>query len=56
MVLGLHGTSWVTRRHLRVFMDCLGSLCNGCFCGTIQGVMKQFKGSMDNPRAKSHDM
>ena len=55
MVLALHGTSWVAGRHLRVSMDCFGSLCNVCFCGTLQGVMKQIRASMDNPHPKSHD-
>ena len=57
MVLCLHGTSWVAGRHLRVSIDCLGSLCNVCFCGPIQGVMKQIRGSIDNPPPpKSHDV
>ena len=30
-------------------MDCLRSLCNVCCRGPIHSVMKQIKGSIDNP-------
>ena len=56
MVLCPHGTSWVTGRHLRVSIVCLRSLCNVCFRGPIQGVMKQIRGFSDNPPPKSHDV
>ena len=49
MVLCLHGTSWVAGRHLRVSIVCLLSLCNACFRGPIQRVMKQMRGSNDTP-------
>ena len=53
MVLCLQGKSWVAGRQLRVSMDCLGSLCNVCSCGQIQGVMKQITGSMTTPPKKN---
>ena len=54
MVLCLHGTSWVAGRHLRVSIVCLRSLCNVCFLGPIQGVVKQIRGSSDTPAPKFH--